>query len=332
MKGRINALICLLGGIICCFRMSASPIDDDKEDRQLAMFWNLENFYDYFDDGKNSSDSDFSSIGSKHWTKKRFEAKCNGVGKTILSCASRFGCLPSVVGLAEVENAFVLRRLVSSDVLRKSGYDFLHYDSPDRRGIDVALLYRASDLLLLDSRAVHIAKDNQQLRTRDILYAKFVRKSCKDTLHYIVNHHPSKYSGSKASAEARNAAMRCLKALCDSISLCSDAPLIIMGDFNDSPKAQQFGILGSDYVNLASGLEDRGLGSIRFNGKWELIDHFLVQEEMKESCRMEIYDAAFLMEKDKAHTGWKPLRAYSGPKYKGGLSDHLPIVLIFTNP
>ena len=335
--------------------------------RASIAFWNLENFFDYFDDATSSSDSDFSSFGSRHWTKKRFTAKCNLIGKTLLWMG-----MPDVVGVAEVENGFVLNRLVNSAVLRKMDYSYVHYDSPDRRGIDVALLYRRSRLRILSSRAVHILSDEGDVMpTRDILYveAEFIggggkapgaenawlleeeKASGEKTLkiHLLVNHHPSKYSGSKASEHSRELAMQALKDVCDSICSVSNAPIVAMGDFNDSPSGEQFKIMEGVLENLAAPLSARGEGSIRFNGRWELIDHFLVDfskssefqsakdsslaplkspQSMPPTPQMQVLQPPFLMTRDRTHTGFKPQRTYTGPRYTAGVSDHLPILLL----
>ena len=335
--------------------------------RASIAFWNLENFFDYFDDATSSSDSDFSSFGSRHWTKKRFTAKCNLIDKTLLWMG-----MPDVVGVAEVENGFVLNRLVNSAVLRKMDYSYVHYDSPDRRGIDVALLYRRSRLRILSSRAVHILSDEGDVMpTRDILYveAEFIggggkapgaenawlleeEKTSGESplkIHLLVNHHPSKYSGSKASEHSRELAMQALKDVCDSIRSVSNAPIVAMGDFNDSPSGEQFKIIEGVLENLAAPLSARGEGSIRFNGRWELIDHFLVDfpsssasphakdsslaplkspQSMPPTPQMQVLQPPFLMTRDRTHTGFKPQRTYTGPRYTAGVSDHLPILLL----
>ena len=108
------------------------------------MFWNVENFFDYVDGGMSESDKEFSSSGSRRWTKKKFHTKCDAVAKSLFWTAEEYGRMPDVVGLAEVENRGVLTRLLNNTLLRKQGYRVVHYDSPDRRGIDVALLYRES--------------------------------------------------------------------------------------------------------------------------------------------------------------------------------------------
>lgn len=346
------------------------------------VFWNLENFFDYFDDGGSSSDADFSSRGSRRWTKARFTKKCNMVGKTLLwmgenCCAD--GEPPAVVGVAEVENAFVLNRLVNSPVLKKLNYGYVHYDSPDRRGIDVALLYRRDVVRVLSSRPVHIYGDGGVLmRTRDILYvyaeylsgprgSGFVSAGVPDNnvatgdslkpprIHLLVNHHPSKFSGAKASMRARELAMTALRDVCDSIMRVSDAPIVAMGDFNDTPDGRQFILLDGRLKNLAEPLCENGEGSIRYEGRWELIDHFLVGYKPLSGCRhddmyegaaenapgrsiggdggnfkMSVIHVPFLMTEDRTHTGFKPMRTYVGPRYAGGVSDHCPILLEFS--
>lgn len=345
----------------CVFRLSvvlvALLVPGPKACAQFdIVFWNLENFFDYFDDGGSSSDADFSSPGSRRWTKARFTKKSNMVGKALLwigenRCGG--GKTPAVVGVAEVENALVLNRLVNSPVLRKMNYGYVHYDSPDRRGIDVALLYRRDMVKLLSSRPVHIYGDDGALmRTRDILYAyielrpesgaggiyecseesaeeyseeKAVRPS---RIHILVNHHPSKFFGEKASMRGRELAMTALRDVCDSIMRVSDDLVVAMGDFNDTPDGRQFIILNGQFKNLAEPLSKRGEGSIRFDGRWELIDHFLVgNDEGLRSFEMSVVQVPFLMTEDRTHTGFKPMRTYVGPRYAGGVSDHCPILL-----
>ena len=112
------------------------------------MFWNMENFYDYIDQNTGGSDNEFSSMGPRHWTKKRFYRKCDDTAKTIFWIADKYGRMPDVIGLAEVENRGVLTKLLSSTLLRKFDYGVVHHESEDRRGIDVALLYRKSSMTL----------------------------------------------------------------------------------------------------------------------------------------------------------------------------------------
>ena len=121
-----------------------------------VLFWNVENFFDWRNDSTTVSDAEFSAVGERHWTWKRFQAKANAFAKALMWVGSETGRLPDIVGLEEVENAFVLRQVLQKTLLRKLDYQYVHYDSPDRRGIDVALLYRSSVLELLEAKPCHL--------------------------------------------------------------------------------------------------------------------------------------------------------------------------------
>ena len=291
-----------------------------QRDSLLVMFWNLENFFDWKDGGQNASDTEFSTAGARHWSSRRFYAKADAIGKTVLWTADRFSRLPDVVAVAEVENSYVLKQLIYSSPLRKFGYSFIHYDSPDPRGIDVALLYRKDRLSPVCSRPVHISG----FATRDILEATFATFS-EDTVTVLVNHHPSKYGGA-GTGSRRTVAMETLCGVCDSLADVHGALVntIAVGDFNDTPDAEAFSLLHGRLVNLAIPLHAAGRGSIRYDGKWELIDMVMVSDDLSEDV-MEILEPPFLLTRDASHSGLKPLRTYVGPRYNGGVSDHLPV-------
>lgn len=304
----------------------------------MMMFWNLENFFDYQDDGQNASDHDFSPGGSRHWTAGRFYAKCNAIAKSIMWIEGEFGRLPDIIGVAEVENRSVLNRLIYSTVLKKLDYGIVHYDSPDHRGIDVALLYRKDVFRLNRSRPCHIDKD---MATRDILLAEFSRLQDEKThdeyapdggrkIAVMVNHHPSKYGGRK-SVGGRMKALGRMKFLGDSLLAEGYADIVAMGDFNESADAEIFGCLDGTFRSTCARLLREGRGSIRYQGKWELIDHFWVGEHSPE-CEMQVVEIPFLMIRDNSRAGMKPLRTYNGPRYTGGVSDHCPIMLFYRWP
>lgn len=296
-------------------------------DSLLFVFWNVENFFDHIDDGTGESDREFSSYGSRHWTKKRFQKKCDDVAKSLLWIGEKYGRMPDVIGLAEVENKGVLWKLLKNTALRKCGYRIVHHDSGDRRGIDVALLYRES-VFSCRSQSVTVPElEGQRMTTRDILQV-LLEDDTGQKYDLIVNHHPSKYGGEEESSSRRNAAMEALKGLCDSLSAADPGvPVIAMGDFNDTPDGNQFRLLDGVLVNAADSLFMAGRGTIRYKGKWDLIDMFLVSSDLTEMSYMEIVEIPFLMTYEKKYPGLKPLRTYSGPRYVGGVSDHCPIVL-----
>lgn len=291
-------------------------------DSLLVMFWNVENFFDWTDQGTGESDKEFSSYGARHWTKSRFYAKCDSFAKAVMWIGDRYGHMPDVIGLAEVENRGVLTRLLNHTLLRKYDYSIVHKDCGDRRGIDVALLYRNSSMNLESTSFVTPLFDGKEMGTRDILHAGMTISGGRH-LDFIVNHHPSKFGGEQESEMRRNAAMSALRQLCDSLG-CRN--VIAMGDFNDTPDAPQSRILDDVLKCHGSILHEQGKGTIRYKGKWELIDFFLSGEGIRNS-NMEIVKIPFLMTYDKRYPGEKPHRTYSGPRYIGGVSDHCPIVV-----
>lgn len=308
-------------------------------DTLTVMFYNVENYFDVQDDSC-KNDDDFLPQGAYRWTYTRFKKKTTNIARVILS-ANRWNP-PGLIGLCEVENAFVLSQLLHGGGLANVGYDFIHFDSPDPRGIDVALLYNRYLFKILEKKAVSLSNPGLRLVTRDALYAKVVYAGT-DTLHVVVNHWPSKRGGEKASEPRRFHAAATIRALCDSIrNHQKDARLILMGDFNDeavSPSIHQ--VLGAKppgdkqamLVNL-SWLNDR-LGSHKFQGSWNSIDHIIISRSLWHDAQPPVFsvvDLPFLLEEDLVHSGSKPFRTYAGPRYLGGYSDHLPVIALIPFP
>ena len=205
---RIN----LLRNVIVSAAMFVSHFMSGAEsaDSLLVMFWNVENFFDYKDGGAGESDKDFSSFGSRHWTKRRFQAKCDGIAKSVLWLSDKYGRLPDVIGLAEVENRNVLYRLLNGSALKKTDYRIIHSDSRDRRGIDVALLYRESVLLPASITFRTPVHEGDTLNTRDILH---VRMNMKNNIEYLLKKYSTKQPGERWSpkSEMHDLNMRILK-------------------------------------------------------------------------------------------------------------------------
>ena len=300
-------------------------------DTLSVMCWNVENFFDWRNDSLTVSDAEFSSRGERHWTWKRFRAKANAFAKALFWVEAETGRLPDAVGLEEVENAFVLRQLLRKTALRKTDYQDVHYDSPDRRGIDVALLYRSSVLELVDSKPCHLYDADTVMATRDILLCVFRRKAdvaSSPPFAVLVNHHPSKYGGASESEPKRRIAVDRLRFLADSLAAEGIDRIIAGGDFNDTPDNPVFLRLEPALKPLHTALSRRGEGTIKYDGKWDLIDHFYASPALLEfRPSMRILRIPFLLTRDTAHSGDKPLRTYTGPRPAGGVSDHLPILL-----
>ena len=320
--------------LILSVLLAAASYDLSAGDGFSTVFWNLENFFDYTDGGYSDSDREFSPEGERHWSKSRYWKKCHGIAKTVLWMADRYGRLPDVMGVAEVENRGVMQSVISGTLLRKYDYVQIHGESPDRRGIDVALIYRKSSFSEICRNFISVTHDTHgnEMKTRDILHVCLEKENGPgERYHFLVNHHPSKYGGEEASRKKRKAVMMKVAAVCDSLLSAGEKNIICMGDFNDTPDGDAFSIVGGILVNKAMNLYSKGKGTIRYGGKWELIDMFLVAHGLDGMTEMGICFPGFLAVKDNAHSGMKPLRTYTGPKYTGGLSDHLPIILILTN-
>ena len=313
-----------------------------------VLFWNVENYFDWRNDSTTVSDAEFSAAGERHWTWKRFQAKANAFAKALLWVGSETGRLPDIVGLEEVENAFVLRQVLQKTLLRKLDYQYVHYDSPDRRGIDVALLYRSSVLELLEAKPCHlysgsmvsqsegaVSPSDTVLATRDILLCRF-RTRDRVEFAVLVNHHPSKYGGTAESEPRRRIAVQRLRFLADSLAAEGIDRIIAGGDFNDTPDNPVFCLLEPSLLPLHRDSFRRGEGTIKYEGKWELIDHVYVSSAlMKHPSRpptLRILRIPFLLTRDTAYTGDKPLRTYLGPRYTGGVSDHLPVLVVVRLP
>lgn len=270
-----------------------------------AFFWNVENFFDYRE-GRQS--------------KGRFYSKCEGIAKVLMLYASQQDSFfPDIAAFAELENGFVLRQIVASTLLRKSGYRCIHYDSHDHRGIDCGLLYRSSRLTLIDSKPCHIYDSlGRIMPTRDILLASFLLQDGR-RVDVLVNHHPSKYGGK--SGYGRMAALSRMVQIRDSLRQYGGI-FVSLGDFNDTPPCRINGL-----KDLSESLAAKGEGTIRFNGKWEMIDRCYVTDTL--NARMQVFAPDILTVKDNAHGGIKPRRTNSGPRYLGGISDHFPITVRF---
>ncbi|MGM9765403.1 MAG: hypothetical protein ACI3ZO_03505, partial [Candidatus Cryptobacteroides sp.] len=164
------------------------------------------------------------------------------------------------------------------------------------------------------------------MATRDILFADLAVRKTGERIAFAVNHFPSKYGG-PSTAGRRIAASVALRDLCDSIISSGTSSVVAMGDFNDVPSSSAFNPLKPMMLNMSEAFENAGEGSIRFNGRWDMIDMFWVSPALSGRVEMGIVKLPFLMVWDNVHPGFKPLRTYSGPRYLGGVSDHCPVLL-----
>jgi hypothetical protein len=303
------------------------------------MFYNVENLFDIYDDTL-KDDNDFLPNGLMRWNLTRYNKKINSLYKTIVAAGEWNP--PAVVAFCEVENRNVLEDLIYGTYLSKFNYRIIHEESPDRRGIDVCLIYRKNYAEIICYRYWIPSQAKQQdFDSRSVLYTKMVISS--DTIHLIVNHWPSRRGGVLAGENFRQQIAAMVREKVDSIieNDASGAKIIIMGDFNCTPDDQVINSLisvadtGKSLINLSEGLADDGLGTYRYLGTWEMIDQVIVTNRLLSSRKglytepnlLKIFKPGFLMRKDPKYPGLTPFSTYQGFRYQGGFSDHLPVLL-----
>jgi len=341
-----NGLMLLLFFVCLSFySLEAQNTESESGDAYRVMFYNVENLFDPYDDSL-KRDEEFTPDGERHWTNYKFYDKLNKIYKVIMAVGEWQP--PAIVGLSELENRFVLEKLIWETPLKNFDYRIIHHESPDRRGIDVGLIYRASMFEPFHDEAIPVVfADDTSYKTRDILYVKGLVGG-KQMVHIFVNHWPSRYGGYMATVIRRNEAAAILKQKTDSLLAVNPrSAIIIMGDFNDGPHDESFAkvlkaimpeseIIPQNYYNLSLlKQDDWNFGTLKYRESWDIFDQVVVSGNLlmenadlmikdKKAC---IFHADFLLEKDNTYLGFKPFRTFTGFKYNGGYSDHLPVYL-----
>ena len=259
-------------------------------------------------------DYEWTPEGERRWSYTRYYRKEENIARVLTSMGEWSGV--DIVGLQEIENAAVVKRLCYT--MRRNEYDFVHYESPDPRGIDVALIYKKSRVDTIRTRK--LSCEERELKTRDILYV-CAQVDKQDTLHLFVCHLPSQRGGKAESEWKRKAAKEVLQTAIDSVfALHSDAKIIVMGDMNSEPK--------NDLKGLVNRMIEERYGTHKYQGRWTCLDQFYTSTNVQKISAVTIYDAEWIQEPDEKYLGLKPKRTYNGFHYQNGYSDHLPIQLI----
>jgi predicted extracellular nuclease len=306
------------------------------------MEYNVENLFDCEDDSL-TQDNEFLPEGSHHWNQHRYYDKLNKIGKVIAATSPTQW--PDLVVLCEVENDRVIEDLTQHSPLRNAHYRFFITHSQDVRGIDVALLYQRDTFKPLSQRSIRLPRSMKGGRpTRDILHVTGLLFS-GDTLDLFACHMPSRAGGKKVSEPYRRLAASILKQQVDSVMAQRQTPNILLtGDFNDYPQcaslqrdlgaARPQGVpQETKLYNLMDGR--KGEGTYRYQGEWGILDQLIVNGHLlqPDSSLHTTYEQAqilkfpFLLVEDKKYGGFQPFRTYLGPRYLGGYSDHLPVLL-----
>ena len=300
-----------------------------------VAFYNQENLFDTIhDEGKN--DYDFLPSGSYHWNKMKYEHKLANMARALLDLGTDKlpGIGASVIGLAEVENSRVLDHLTALPAMRERGMKYVHIEGPDRRGIDVALLYNPFSFQPIRHRSIRVEPVEGMRPTRDILYVAG-KQIGDDTLHVFVVHAPSRYGGERRSRPFRLAVAQRLCGAVDSVyAVSSDARIVIAGDFNDDADGHLLQRLCQHHRVRNITKDARGMngvkGTYRYKGQWGSIDHVLASRAMESLVdSVYIHSPKFLLEEETLYGGYRPRRTYKGMRYQPGYSDHLPLVVRF---
>lgn len=320
--------------------------------KQVACigFYNLENLFDTFDD-PNINDEEFLPGGKKQWDFEKYNAKLKNMASVIQQLGGKnYPYGPAILGVCEVENKQVLKDLVAMPQIANRKYSIVHHDSPDKRGIDVALIYQPRFFKVIESKAFKLTiPGRDDFFSRDQLLVTGTLDG--ERLHVIVNHWPSRYGGEKESRPLRMEAAKLCLSIVDSINTAEkDAKILVMGDFNDDPdnvsvkkvlngkKYKLFTTKGELY-NPMYRMFKQGAGSLQYRDKWNLFDQILVSkallknnEEAYSFNQAKVYDENYLKVQEGRYAGY-PFRTFVGKSFHGGYSDHLPVyIYLIKNP
>ena len=298
------------------------------------MELNCENLFDTQHDSL-KQDQEFLPESYHHWNDYRYWRKLDHIGQEIIASNDKTHewVLPDMVALCEVENDSVCRDMTKRSLLRTARYEYLVTNSPDVRGIDVALLYQPSSFLPINHYPIRIKPVKDMRATRDILYVSGVVSS-GDTLHVFVVHMPSRTGGERFSRPFR---ICVAERLCESIDSIrhqnADANIIVTGDFNDYTGDKSLNMLVENrLIEISANAKgtNGAQGTYKFQGIWGSLDHIFCSSALadkKTECF--IADYPFLLEGDKKYGGVKPFRNFNGAKWNNGFSDHLPLIARF---
>lgn len=340
-----------LVAIVCCLLVTVRGENDNGQVEKQYMvagvaFYNLENLFDTINTN-GSYDLEFSPQGAKKWDGTKYWSKINNMAYAISKMTTATTPMgPAIIGVSEIENASVLRDLVKADPIKKWMLQVVHHDSPDRRGVDVALLYNPRYFRVLNVTNHTLTIDGYpEFRTRDQMCVTGLLLGEKVSI--IVNHWPSRLGGQEQSAYLRDAAASLSKHIADSLWAEDPAQgVIIMGDLNDDPqdrscaevlgaKKDKDGVVAHGFYNPFWRLLDKGIGSLAYKGAWNLFDQIIISGNWVNTdadklhyWKAEVLNRDFLKDTQGNRVGY-PLRTFSSGMFLNGYSDHFPTEVFF---
>ncbi len=331
--------------LFLCAPFFLYPQSEAHYNIRTIAFYNVENLFDTIND-PNTFDNDRTPSGKDHWTSDRYQQKIENISRVLSEIGADISnTSPAIIGLCEIENRQVLEDLIAHPNLNDKGYGILHYESPDERGIDVALLYKQSAFIPAhtSSRRLLLINDEGE---RDYTRDQLVVQGFLDTekIYLIVNHWPSRSGGEARSKPNRIAAAKLNRRIIDSILKTDHAAKILsMGDFNDDPTDTSLKITLraggprsspnplQGMHNPMEKLHKKGLGSLAYRDRWNLFDQILFTQNFIDSdaytyqyWKTGIFKPPYISTQSGPYKGY-PFRTYSGGNYTAGYSDHFPV-------
>lgn len=347
MKNLLYALILLT---FQYYTVSAQELDEKKKYNVVCVgFYNLENLFDTIVDPDVNKilQDDFTPHGPKQFTSERYHKKLQNLSKVLADIGTE--TTPdgaAVIGVSEIENRQVLEDLVATPALKDRNYKIAHFDSPDKRGIDVAFLYQEKYFTLENSMAFPTKDpENPEWFTRDQVLIS--GKMGDENFHFIVAHWPSRRGGQKRSQPKRMLAADLGRHMIDSIqAIDPNAKIVYMGDLNDDPTnasvKNNLGTVGNikkvtpnDLYNPMENYFKNGIGTLAWRDNWNLFDQLICTGNLVELksdfssyklFKAKVYNKSYLKVSSGSYKGY-PMRTYVGTTWQGGYSDHFPVYL-----
>ncbi len=334
--------MCMAAALLCMQIAVTAQTSGKRQGMMMGIaFYNLENLFDTINNN-GKYDLEFSPKGSRQWDGRKYWSKINKLAKVISEMKTKttpFG--PAIIGISEIENESVVADLVNAEPVKKLGLKYVHHDSPDRRGVDVGLIYNPKFFKVESvTNTTLTIPDNPNFRTRDQMCV--VGKLMGQPLTVIVNHYPSRLGGQEQSSYLREAAAALSKHIADSLwKINPDMGVIIMGDMNDDPHDKSMAkVLGAaknregvgphQFFNPFWSILDKGIGTLAYKSQWNLFDQIVISGNLANGDsdkfhfnRALVHNFEFLRDTEGARKGY-PLRTYSAGVWLDGYSDHFP--------
>ena len=330
--------VCLVGAMLVAFAQKPYKV----------VFYNLENLFDTIND-PNKNDEEYLPEGARKWTTYRYNQKQENMSRVLFDIAAEDRNFPAVIGVSEIENRLVLEDLLATPKLAKTNYRIVHYDSPDRRGVDCAFFYRPDQFKLEGSEAHKISFPGKpNFLTRDLV--AMWGKIEGEPFYFIVSHWPSRLGGKERSQYSRDFVAEKCKKICDSVRTANPATkVVIMGDFNDdATDASLVKVMGAkgkvkeletgDFFNPYVQMLKAGLGTLAYQDSWNLFDNICVTENLVNGTYGKlrlikgkkfygnIFTRPYMLQQEGQYKGY-PLRTFVTNNFQNGFSDHFPVYI-----